>query len=358
MPVIGERNSDAYFGLDVPRPSLVVSRPARPRSANKATRIYRVFFDLTPALVIAPRAAAKPKPQRIVTRHRDAAGGQHEIEIISHECGAHSYHATALGPSGHHGASAQTYTGLFNFDAPLGALPNGLLAQGRDGNLYGTTVWGGTENWPCCGTVFKITPGGTLAVLHNFDGADGSGPENGLTLGRDGNLYGTTSGGGANNYGTIFKITGSGSLTTLYSFTGSTDNGSPEGPPIQGADGNFYGTTGADNIGTAYQITPSGVFALLGSLPGPSMASLVQGTDGNFYGTTEWGGSSNDCGNPINFTCGTVFKMTPKGIVTIVYSFDFTHGAYHRAPSFKVATGTSTGPPSKAALTVWASCSN
>jgi len=205
--------------------------------------------------------------------------------------------------------TAQTYTDLYNFDGTNGSNPPnmGTLAQGRDGNLYGTTSGGGANNY---GVVFKITPSGMLKVLYNFDGAHGSGPNCALTLGTDGNFYGTTQGGGDNGYGTIFKITKSGTLTTLYSFTVGA---SPFAPPIQGTDGNFYGTynTTVPGGGT-YKITPSGTVTLLAPLPEESYAPLLLGTDGNFYGTTLHYYSNEG---------GTAFKMTPTGIVTILYSF-------------------------------------
>jgi len=214
-------------------------------------------------------------------------------------------------------ATAQTYTDLYNFDVTHGSCTLldacGAPAQGRDGNLYGTTTYGGTNNM---GVAFRITPSGRLKVLYNFDGVHGSNSYNGLTLSTDGNFYGTTYGGGAYGHGTIFKITKSGSLTTLYSFTGGTDGYQPAAPPIQGTDGNFYGATSPWPLpGTAYKITSSGTFTLLGSLPAASGVPLLQGTDGNFYGTTMWGGAGSD---------GTVFQMTPEGIATIVYSFTST----------------------------------
>ena len=212
-------------------------------------------------------------------------------------------------------ATAQIYTDLYNFDGISGGNPAypALLAQGRDGNLYGTTFGGGDGG----GVVFKITPSGELKVLYKFEPRYGLGPRGGLTLGRDGNLYGTTtSGGGVNLAGTIFKITPGGLLTTLYNFTGGTDGSHPNTPPIQGADGNFYGTA----FGVAYKITPSGSFTQLASLPVQESTDspLLQASDGSFYGTTYRGGSSGD---------GTVFKITPKGILTIVYNFDGTHGS-------------------------------
>ncbi|MGO9084583.1 MAG: choice-of-anchor tandem repeat GloVer-containing protein [Candidatus Sulfotelmatobacter sp.] len=218
-------------------------------------------------------------------------------------------------------ATAQTFTDLYNFSGNEG-VSLGFLAQGRDGNLYGT-AYGGISSW---GNVFKITPSGTLTPLYEFGCCI---PVGGLTLGTDGNFYGVTVYGGSSNNctngcGTIFKITKGGSLTTLYSFTGGTDGRYPYAPPIQGTDGNFYGTTnwgpGQYTDGTAYKITSSGTFTFLSSLPGESFftaAPLLQAPDGNFYGTTESGGSAG---------YGTVFKMTPKGIVSSVYSFDGTHG--------------------------------
>ena len=155
----------------------------------------------------------------------------------------------------------------------------GILAQGRDGNLYGTTQEGGTNGY---GVVFRITPSGKLKVLYNFDGVDGSYSYGGLTLGTDGNFYGTTTKAAPTVYGTIFKITPSGSLTTLYSFTGGTDGYDPLAPPIQGTDGNFYGTTEGRGC---LQDHVLGTFTPLGSLPG-TLRPLLQATDGNFYGTT------------------------------------------------------------------------
>jgi len=202
-------------------------------------------------------------------------------------------------------AHAQIYTDLLNFDSAHGANPSypQILAQGRDGNLYGTTAFGNDG----LGVVFRVTPSGMARVLHYFNGSDGARPYSGLTLGRDGNFYGTTFAGGSNRYGTIFRITPNGKLTTLYNF--SPADGQPYVPPIQAADGNFYGTAGK----TAYRIMPSGTFTSLGSIPGVSYGPLLQGTDGNFYGTTVSGGTSN---------FGTVFKMTPNGVVSVAYNFD------------------------------------
>jgi len=228
-------------------------------------------------------------------------------------------------------AHAQGFSVLYNFGSntgdPYKPAYSGIVAQGRDGNLYSTAPGGGT----CCGAVFQITPAGNLKVIHNFTGSnnDGAFPQGGVTLGSDGNFYGTTYEGGSVTAGAVFKVTPGGTATTLYSFTGGSDGAYPYAPPVEGTDGNFYGTTteGGNTVkcgsgcGTIYKITPAGALTTLyqfdithGYFPyGP----LVLGTDGNFYGTAPNGASANS---------GVVFKITPAGKFTLLYGFDGTHG--------------------------------
>ena len=221
--------------------------------------------------------------------------------------------------------SAQLST-LVNFDGTNGANPyQESLVQGLDGNLYGTTLYGGKSNY---GTVFKMTPSGTLMTLRSFDGTDGAYPRAGLALGTDGNFYGTTEYGGAYGLGTVFKITPNGVLTVLHSFAGN-DGDYVYRPLVQGTDGKFYGTTnqgGVYNYGTVFNITPGGAFTLLYAFDGTDGAypyGLVQGTDGNFYGTTYGGGAKG---------IGTVFKITSSGMLSTLHSFDGTDGTYPSAP--------------------------
>jgi len=237
--------------------------------------------------------------------------------------------------------SALTFKTLFTFDNADGAEPSTALVQGTDGNLYGTAYTGGLYNQ---GTIFKITPGGTLTTLYNFcaetNCPDGDGPEAALTLGTDGNFYGTTYFGGVNadacraGCGVVFKITPAGAMTTLYSFCaqpGCADGAAP-GALVQGSDGNFYGVTeqgGSANCvntcGTVFKITPAGVLTTLHKFTGAHLGGyspdhfqrLVQGTDGNFYGTTLFGGAGTRCFG----SCGTVFRITPEGALTILYNF-------------------------------------
>ena len=234
-----------------------------------------------------------------------------------------------------------TVTALYSFcsqpNCSDGSFPRAALVRGADGNYYGTTQNGGT-GCPSqgCGTVFKVTPAGTLTTLYSFcpqpNCPDGFGPEAGLVLASDGNFYGTTQGGGAHFYGTVFKITPSGTLTTLYNFcslAGCADGSQPIGGLIQAVDGNLYGTTwvgGTLGIGTVFRITLGGVLTTLysfnGHYGGGPTAALVQTSDGNFYGTTQGGGG--DYCSPDG--CGTVFKITPSGAFTTLYSFSGLDG--------------------------------
>jgi uncharacterized repeat protein (TIGR03803 family) len=208
---------------------------------------------------------------------------------------------------------------LFSFPAGSSDPYTGLI-QGSDGNFYGTTGAGGTND---DGTVFKITPSGTETVLHTFakSGSDGETPYAGLIQGSDGNFYGTTYFGGASGFGTVFKVTPSGTETVLYSFAGGSDGEHPYAGVIQGSDGNFYGTTyqgGTSGYGTVFKLTPSGTETVLYTFAGGSSdganpeAGLIQGSDGNFYGNTLQGGAGG---------LGTVFKLTPSGTETILHAF-------------------------------------
>ena len=201
-------------------------------------------------------------------------------------------------------AHAQTYTDLFNFDGTHGSDPSypQLLAQGRDGNLYGTAPIANHAD----GVVFRFTPGGVPRVLHTFDGADGERPYSGLTLGADGNFYGTTFMGGSNGLGTVFRIAPNGILTTIHSFTSA--DGQTEEPPIWSASGDLYGIVGS----TAYKISRSGAFSTFTSLSGGSSSPLLQATNGDFYGTGGEGTSGH----------GSAFRMTADGRVTVFFNFD------------------------------------
>jgi uncharacterized repeat protein (TIGR03803 family) len=204
-------------------------------------------------------------------------------------------------------------TTLFNFCVPNCVqngppFPSGLV-QGSDGNFYGTSSAGGTNN---VGTVFQMTPSAVVNTLHSFTGADGSNPPSSLVQGPNGSLYGVTfSGGNSSSCGTIFRITHGGSFKTVHTFSGK-DGCNPESALILATDGNLYGTTrngGTITAGTVFQITPSGKLTTLynfcqqnGCLDGEGpQGALLEATNGTFYGTTSQGGTDSD---------GTIFSLS------------------------------------------------
>jgi uncharacterized repeat protein (TIGR03803 family) len=246
---------------------------------------------------------------------------------------------------------AQTFTSLVSFDVTNGANPQWApLVQGTDGNLYGTASGGGIFNSGCfrspdgyCGTVFKITPAGTLTTLHFFtNGEDGSGQASGLVLATNGNLYGVNSNGGNLSFcfgigcGAAFKITPGGTLTTLLDFTFG-EGVNPNSALVQGTGGNLIGTTvnggisgcgpTADGCGTIFKMTPWGTLTVLHKFDftdgwDPQNTVLTQGVDANFYGETTGGGKYSNCAD----RCGTVFMIGSDGDFTLLHSFKGTDG--------------------------------
>ena len=228
-------------------------------------------------------------------------------------------------------------TPLLSFTGTNGAYPGANpdcgLALGPDGNFYGTTSAGGSND---LGTVFRVSPDGTFTSLVSFDGANGADPQAALTPGGDGALYGTTYTGGASNWGTIFLITTNGAFTNLFSFIGTShpeQGANPAAALVPDGAGNFYGTADYGGpftnaieqgygYGTVFKLAGDGavtVPAVFSNTNGahPS-GGLVPGRDGNFYGTTTWGGRGISGSFP---GFGTIFKMSPAGVLTNLYRF-------------------------------------
>lgn len=214
---------------------------------------------------------------------------------------------------------------LYNFDWDHGATPaSELIRDPATGDLYGSTSLGGAAG---AGVIFKLQTDGTLTVLHAFSGSDGNMPEGRLLRDRRGNFYGTTYGGGDDNKGVVYKLSAKGKLTVLHSFAGGAKDGlnpTNSGLAMDRA-GNLYGVTqfgGASNYGTLFKVGRSGVFTLLHSFAGGNdgrypAAGVVADKLGNVYGATQNGGGNDSC----DYGCGTIFKMTPDGSVTVLHAF-------------------------------------
>jgi uncharacterized repeat protein (TIGR03803 family) len=223
-------------------------------------------------------------------------------------------------------ASDGTETVLHTFEggANDGIYPQGGVLRDKKGRLFGVTQAGGAyQN----GTVFELEPSGKLEILHSFaGGTDGSQPLARLVRDNNGNLYGTTIFGGPENVGTVFEIAPNGSKTLLYSFLGGTDGGEPSAPLVLDKSGNLYGTTiigGADNNGVVFELSPSGaetvLYTFTGNADGGIPDSALSWDDkGNLYGTTQHGGNLVNCSRG----CGVVFKLAPHGRETVLHAFE------------------------------------
>jgi uncharacterized repeat protein (TIGR03803 family) len=225
------------------------------------------------------------------------------------------------------------------FAMKRGKLPYAGVIEDSKGNLYGTTsAGGGGGGGTGSGTVYEVSSKGKATTLYKFGKHDGDplGPYAGLMMDSSGNLYGTATGGGANGLGAVFKLAPNGKLTVLHSFAGGSDGSYPDAGLIADSEGNLYGTTTSGGMtcsgtgngcGTVYKISSSGTESVLyafqgspndGSFP---VAGLVMDGEGNLYGTTVSGGNAFCEGPEGDGGCGTVFKLTPGGAESMLYSF-------------------------------------
>jgi uncharacterized repeat protein (TIGR03803 family) len=219
-----------------------------------------------------------------------------------------------------------------------GTSPASAPLKAPHGTYYGTTEVGGTGachiNPVGCGTVYMIDKAGTEKVVYFFGGgSDGAFPYGTPVADTAGNLYGTTDeGGGAGcshqgvgGCGTIYEVAPNGGETVLYAFTGGSDGAYPQSNLIVDGTGNLYGTAtsgGTDDFGTLFKLAPDGTFSVLHSFTGGSdggdPGGLIADSKGNLYGTTFVGGHLHDCAGE---GCGIVFKLASDGTETVLYAF-------------------------------------
>lgn len=283
-----------------------------------------LFLTLIASLALSASVASG---QQLTTLHSfNSSDGYVPLTGLTQGADGNFYGVTQAGGAYGYGvafriSSAGSYTLLHSFGQNAGdpQKPFGKLTPGNDGNFYGTTTHGGSNDY---GTIYKMAPDGTVTLLHSMAFADGVAPTAGLLLGSDGNFYGAAPNGGTGSgpvgAGTIFKVTPNGTLTVLHSFTAAfantnSDGQSPFGALVEGADGSVYGTTyggGQFGFGILFGITKNGIFTSLYSFGAQSgdgsfsRTGLCRANDGAFYGTCSQGGFSNK---------GTIFKMTTSG---------------------------------------------
>ena len=304
-----------------------------------------VIFQLTPAGTLTPFYNLCVQP---------CADGEFPFGGLILAADGNFYGTADIGGANHDGAAFRVTPGgteatIYSFcsltNCPDGAAPQAELVQGTDGNFYGTTSSGGDSQGH--GTIFRLAPDGTLTTIYTFcsqtNCTDGFAPSGGLLQGRDGNFYGMTTNGGqsTNSDGTVFKITPGGVLTTIHSFSGA-DGRLPYGTLVRAYNGNFYATSsfgGANNRGTVFQITPAGVLttvysfcSLANCADGASpFTGVIQGTDGNFYGVTRADSNVK--------TQGTIFKVTPGGVLTTLHKFGGKNGSDPRGTLVQATNG-------------------
>ena len=271
--------------------------------------------------------------ESVLHAFEDGADGANPVGSLTHDSRRNLFGVTANGGTGGFGtvfelANDGTETILHPFtNGTDGGAPVGDLAI-RDGNLFGVTAAGGEYG---AGTVFRLTIRGKETVLHSFSGgSDGYEPLAGVIADRAGALYGTTYSGGAENLGTIYTIGAHGTETVLHAFAGGNDGASPAGPLVFDTAGNLFGTTvlgGTSDAGTVYKLAPDGIETVLYSFTGGSEGAdpdcgLAFDSTGNLYGTTPVSEADGD---------GAVFKLAPGGAITVLHAFSGRDGANPQA---------------------------
>jgi uncharacterized repeat protein (TIGR03803 family) len=286
-----------------------------------------------PALVsiLVTLAAASLPAQaahETVLYHFVTESGDYPQAGVVRDAAGNLYGTTFEGGAGNQGSvykfdTSRVLTVLHRFTGGSdGGFPYAGVTLDKQGNLYGTASMGGDPDCKC-GVVFKVDAPGTFSVLYSFKGGeDGSGPLAGVIHAKGG-LYGTTAGGGPGTHGVVFQLSLAGKETILHGFTGDADGGAPNSGVVRDSKGNLYGTTnlgGSKNAGVVYELDESGFETVLhtftnGADGGGPIAGVIRDADGNLYGTAPQGGSS---GN------GVVYKLDAAGKETVLYNFGGT----------------------------------
>jgi uncharacterized repeat protein (TIGR03803 family) len=291
----------------------------------------RTRWVLALAIILVLAAVARPAQGQTLTvlyAFKGGADGASPAASVMRDAAGNLYGTTDSGGTSSNGTvfkvdSAGRETVLYSFTGGAdGGFPAAGVIEDAAGNLYGTTINGGAFN---NGTVFKLSSNGEETVLYSFTGgSDGGGPSAGVIRDAAGNLYGTTVNGGSSLFcakgcGTVFKLDTTGKETVLYSFTGKADGAFPTGRLTRDAAFNMYSTTqngGANNNGTVFKLDPRGKETVLYSFPGGAqvipLGGVIRDAAGNLYGVTELGGAFGD---------GTVFKLDTTGKETVLHSF-------------------------------------
>jgi uncharacterized repeat protein (TIGR03803 family) len=294
------------------------------------------------AMIAASAACAAAKGYHVVYTFQNSQDGDEPHAGLIRDAQGNLYGTTfSGGDAGFNGngtvfklAPDGTKSLLYSFSGGTdGNYPGAPLIMDGSGNLYGTTQQGGDAacNMNGCGVVFELAPDGTQTVLYTFKGGnDGGQPFGALLPDGKGGFYGTTAGAGANRLGVVFELSSGGTETVLHAFAGGSDGDGPQAALIADASGNLYGTTkqggGACSgfgCGTVFEIAANGtesvLYAFTGGADGANpVDSLMRDKSGDLYGTTEFGGDASGCGGT---GCGTVFKLSPAGALSVIYTF-------------------------------------
>ena len=260
--------------------------------------------------------------ETVLHRFAGGADGSHPYAGVTLDAAGNLYGTTVFGGTSRVGTvyeidASGLETVLYSFNAASGYEPYGGVTLDAAGNLYGTTVVGGTEE---DGTVYMLDPTGHATVLHRFNGDNGEGPNAGVIRDSAGNLYGTTGSGGGSYEGVVYELDPSGHETVLYSFPDGPRGDYPFAGVIRDDAGNLYGTASAGghaNAGVVYKLDATGHETVLYHFKGGAdgsdpQAGVSRDSAGNLYGTTFQGGQN---------SAGVVYKLDPAGQETVLYAF-------------------------------------